>query len=47
MAISGTKYFHSVAWQHMQGVVGSLMNTLLQISLKKFASKKNLKPFKL
>jgi len=32
MAISVTKYFHKVVWQHMQGVVGSLIITSLQIS---------------
>jgi len=32
MTISGTKYFHKVVWQHMQGVVGSLITTLLQTS---------------
>jgi len=28
ITISGTKYFHKVVWQHMQGTVGSLVNTI-------------------
>ena len=32
MAISSTKYFHKVVWQHMQDVVGSLIITFVQIS---------------
>ena len=32
MAISGTKCFHNVVWQHRKGVAGSLVITLLQIS---------------
>jgi len=32
VAISGTKYFHRLVWQHMQGVVVSLFDILLQIS---------------
>ena len=28
IAISGTKYFHKVVWQHMQCTVGSVINTI-------------------
>ena len=28
ITISGTKYFHKVVLQHMQGTVGSLVNTI-------------------
>ena len=31
MAISGTEYFHKVVWQHMQGLVGTLI-IVLQIT---------------
>ena len=32
MAISGTKYFHKVVWQHRHGELVSLTKALLQIS---------------
>ena len=32
MAISGTKYFHQVVWQHLQVVVGSLIIIYCQFS---------------
>jgi len=42
MAISSTKYFHKVVWQHMQDVVGSLIITFAKFP-RESASEKKLK----
>ena len=40
MAISSTKYFHKVVWQHMQDVVGSLIITFAKFPRESASEKK-------